>query len=174
MVKKLGPRAVPNRDEFYMGMAMMVAGKSKDPSTQCGCVIVDANNYPLGWGYNGPPRKINDKDVDWNRPAKYDLVVHAEVNAIDHSYGDLVGSTLYVTARPCKDCMLRIVHKEVEKVVFYDWISSDKESSLSNKELCAKTEEIADLGGVVLQQFEGNLNWMRERCDFLKEMGIFY
>ena len=69
--KKVPPRRVPPRDDYYMGQAFWIAAKSKDPSTQCGAIIVSRDNSPLGTGYNGPPKKINDTSVSWDRPEKY-------------------------------------------------------------------------------------------------------
>ena len=138
--KKIPPRQVPDRDSKYMGLAWIHAAFSKDPSTQVGAVIVSDDNFPLGSGYNGPPRKVDDNAFSWDRPSKenpdefskYDIIVHAEVNAIDHSCGGyLEDSTLYVTALPCPACMKEIVRKEIGRVVYMDF-QSTKSSSLQN------------------------------------------
>ena len=42
-------------DQYFMGIAMMSAERSKDPSTQVGACIVDKNNRILSMGYNGMP-----------------------------------------------------------------------------------------------------------------------
>ena len=34
-------------DEYFMGVALLAAQRSKDPSTQVGACIVDANNEPI-------------------------------------------------------------------------------------------------------------------------------
>ena len=39
-------------DEFFMGIAKLAAGRSKDPSTQVGACIVDQDNRILSIGYN--------------------------------------------------------------------------------------------------------------------------
>ena len=177
---KILPRVVPDRDSKYMGEAWMKAAFSKDPSTQVGAVIVDQNNHPLGSGYNGPPRRISDIEFSWERPpandpdafSKYDVVVHAEINAIDHCYSDPVGATLYVTAMPCPDCMLEIVRKEIQRVVYYDF-QSTANSSLQNSYWREKTQKIADLGRVRMEVFEGNLNWVPDWIARLRDLGIF-
>lgn len=168
------PREVPDRDEFYLGLAFYMAGKSKDPSTQCGAVIVAPNNFPLGWGYNGPPKKMDDQEIDWSRPNKYKYIKHAEVNAIDHSCGDTTGSTIYVTGRPCPGCMLEIVSAEISTVIFYPFKPKDgKSSMLGNDEIWAETQDIARRGHVELLEFSGDLNWVEERYLFMKGMGMF-
>ena len=42
-------------DEYFMGVALLAAKRSKDPNTQVGACIVDANNIILSTGYNGFP-----------------------------------------------------------------------------------------------------------------------
>ena len=39
--------------EYFMGIAQVVAGKSKDPSTKVGCVFVGHHQNILATGYNG-------------------------------------------------------------------------------------------------------------------------
>jgi dCMP deaminase len=177
---KVNPRIVPDRDSKYMGEAWMKAAFSKDPNTQVGAVIVDSNNMPLGSGYNGPPRKIIDSSFSWERPpkenpdafSKYDVIVHAEINAIDHSLcSDLSGSTLYVTAMPCPSCMLEIVRKEISRVVYYDFQSSQT-SSLQNSDWREKSVKLATMGHVRLDLFKGNLNWIPDWIKRLKDLGI--
>ena len=130
--KKVPPRAVPDRDSKYMALAWIIAGFSKDPNTQCGAMLIDSLNNPLGWGYNGPPRLIDDKSFSWSRPDKYDKIIHAEINALRHAVGDASGSTLYVTGLPCRRCMLHIIEAEVERVVYTNF-ESDQDSLLHNQ-----------------------------------------
>jgi dCMP deaminase len=173
------PRTTPDRDSRYMGEAWLKAAFSKDPSTQVGAVIIDKNNVPLGSGYNGPPRLIDDKSFSWERPApdtqglsKYDLVVHAEINAMDHCQGnDLTGATLYVTALPCPDCMLEIINKQLHRVLYFDFQSS-LSSSLQNATWRDKSFAMAQRAGIQLEKFTGNLNWIPEWVQRLKDIGI--
>lgn len=166
------PRKVPDKADFYMGMAFMIASRSKDPKTQCGAVIVSADNEPLGSGFNGPPRRINDNQVDWSRPAKYGKIRHAERNAISHSDKRLLpGSTLYITDKPCPPCMLEIAEHELAKVVYFP-LQRDDKSMLSHQNM-DETDEIADMWKVQLIEYSGNLNWMRDRILWMKQMGVF-
>ena len=43
-------------DEYFMGVALLAAKRSKDPNTQVGACIVDKNNVILTTGYNGFPK----------------------------------------------------------------------------------------------------------------------
>ena len=42
-------------DEYFMGIALLSAMRSKDPSTQVGACIVNAQNKIMSVGYNGRP-----------------------------------------------------------------------------------------------------------------------
>lgn len=181
MAKKVPPRSTPDRDSRYMGQAWMMASFSKDPNTQVGAVIVRNDNTPLGSGYNGPPSDIDDKSFSWERPpkndpdafSKYDLVRHAEMNAIGYSGNeDFSDSTLYVTALPCPRCMLEIVDKGFKRVVYFDY-QGTKGSSLVNTKWRDKSFKIAELGKVNLMSFRGNINWILDWTEKMKELGIF-
>ena len=171
---KTPPRKVPDRDQYYMGQAFLIMAKSKDPATQNGAIIVSQDNCPIGTGYNGPPASYDDDDLDWSRPNKYPHMVHAEHNAIDHCQLPLLlpGSTIYVTARPCKVCMLYIVNKGIKKVIFFPR-ACDSGSSINQDadivdDIVKKTK-----GKVELVEFKGNLNWMRDHMLLLEDLGIF-
>ncbi len=170
--KKIPPRLTPDRDSKYMGLAWMMAGFSKDPSTQMGSIIVDADNTPLGWGYNGPPSDIPDDSFSWERPEKYAFIKHAEDNAIDHSHGVLVNATLYVTGLPCKACILDIVSKKIKHVIYMER-TYDKHSMQSVSEDIKVVHDIAEKAGVTLQAFEGNIGWVFDWVLHLKALGIF-
>lgn len=181
VTKKISPRRVPDRDAKYMGLAWFYASFSKDPNTQVGAVIVDEYNYPLGSGYNGPPRLVPDDSFSWERPgspedfSKYDVVVHAEINAIDHSCTkDLTNATLYVTALPCPHCMLEIARKEMGRVVYFDLKRNDPGSMFhQTQKWAARSMKIAEMAQIKVEKFTGNVAWMPDWILRLKELGVF-
>lgn len=74
-------------DEFFMRVAMAAAMRSKDPNTQVGACIADANHRILSVGYNGTPSALNDDEFPWETADdplldKHSYVIHAEANAI--------------------------------------------------------------------------------------------
>ena len=76
-----------NWDQYFMGIALLSAERSKDPSTQVGACIVGEDNRILSVGYNGMPQGCDDDDMPWGRDgspldSKYIFVCHAELNAI--------------------------------------------------------------------------------------------
>lgn len=172
-------RTVPCRDRKYMGLAWFYASYSKDPDTQVGAVIVGKNNKIVGIGYNGPPECINDDEVNWNRPEKgskhlnkLDLMKHAESNAIRYSHADkIIGSTLYVTALPCPNCMLDIICSGIKKVVYFDF-RGDVGSSLRDESFRSKTFEIAESGSVLISKFKGDIRWVKDWISKLEELDV--
>ena len=94
-------------DEYFMGVAILSAQRSKDPGTQVGACIVSDENRIMTVGYNGMPRFCSDDLFPWDREGdalntKYMFVCHAELNAILNYRGtSLEGSKMYVTLFPC-------------------------------------------------------------------------
>lgn len=104
----------------WIGMAEHVATWSKDPSTKVGAVIVDDHQRLLSIGWNGFPRGVADDGRLHDRPVKYSLTVHAEMNAIYNAGLNgvpLFGSTLYVYGLPvCSDCAKGVIQSGVRYV----------------------------------------------------------
>ncbi|KAK6047100.1 cytidine and deoxycytidylate deaminase zinc-binding region [Cooperia oncophora] len=103
-------------ENYFMAIAKLAAMRSKDPSTQVGCAIVNRENKVIGTGYNGFPVGISDDDLPWGKNSdnpeenKYAYVVHAEVNAIiNKSMNNIEGCTMYTTMLPCNECAKMII-----------------------------------------------------------------
>ena len=69
-------------DEYFMGIAMLSAQRSKDPSTQVGACIANHDHKILSMGYNGMPTGCSDDEMCWEREGdelqtKYPYVCHA-------------------------------------------------------------------------------------------------
>ncbi len=52
-------------DEYFMGIALLSAMRSKDNNSQVGACIVSPENKILSLGYNGMPIGCNDDDMPW-------------------------------------------------------------------------------------------------------------
>ena len=113
-----------NWDEYFMGIAMLAAKRSKDPNTQVGACIVSQDNIIISTGYNGMPKGCSDDEFPWDRDGqqdmtKYPYVVHAELNAILNANGrDLRGSRIYVALFPCNECAKAIIQSGVAEVLY--------------------------------------------------------
>lgn len=106
--------------ERFINLAKHISGWSKDPSTKVGAVIVNPElKQVIGMGYNGFPRGVSDLIERYdNRAIKYEMVVHAEVNAIIEALkrGSIEDSTLYSTFMPCPQCAALIIQSGIRQV----------------------------------------------------------
>ena len=126
-------------NDTFMNTAILFSKRSKDPSTQVGCCIVDELNRVVGIGYNGFPRNCSDSDFPWSREGvdnKYLYVVHAEQNAILNStMFSLNNCTLYTTLFPCNKCTQSIIQKGISKVIYLDNKYNDKIEFIASKKM---------------------------------------
>ncbi len=113
-------------DEYFINIAEQVAKKSKDPSTQTGCVIVDDQNRPVSFGYNGFVRGCDETKMSNERPIKYHLVVHAEMNAILFARRDLENCILYTLYAPCENCLKHIMQAGIKKIIYKNSVVESK------------------------------------------------
>lgn len=108
-----------NWDHFFIGLAKYISTASKDPSTQVGAVIVNQSRRIVGTGYNGFPKGIKDDPIRYSdRPTKYKLIIHAEINAILNAVSDIKECTLYLWPfLSCSDCTKVIIQSGITRVV---------------------------------------------------------
>lgn len=104
----------------FLELADHVAQWSKDPSTKVGCVIADEGGKVVGLGYNGFPICIRDDERLNDRSQKYDLIIHAEMNAILNATRSVEGCGLYVPFPPCIRCAVHIIQVGISEVTCYE------------------------------------------------------
>lgn len=110
-----------SRDKMFMEIAKIVAQRSKDPRTKVGAVITK-DKHIISIGYNGEPRAYT-RSFDWHTDEKYKYVIHAELNAIanaNYNSNNIVGSNIYLTLSPCKECIKLLIQFGVAKVYYLD------------------------------------------------------
>lgn len=111
-------------DEYFMGVALLSARRSKDPNTQVGACIVNEKNKIVGAGYNGLPIGCGDDDFPWQKEGdfldtKYPYICHAELNAILNNIGmDLKGCKIYTALFPCNECTKAIIQSGIREVIY--------------------------------------------------------
>ena len=151
-------------DEYFMGIAMLAARRSKDPNTQVGACIVSQDNIIISTGYNGMPKGCSDDDYPWERvgeQTKYPYVVHAELNAVLNANGrDLRGSKLYVALFPCNECAKAIIQSGVKEVYYLSDKYADSMATLASKRMMMSA-------GVKFTQLRTNLKTIT--LDFVPE-----
>src|SRR6476659_4966043 len=137
-------------DTWFLDLAHMVAQKSKDPSTKVGCVIVRPDKTIASVGFNGFPRDIEDTTERLNdRPTKYALTFHAEMNAILAAREPLKGYKLYTTLLTCDRCFLHIIQAGIKHIV-YPTPSAELEARWH--ESFEKVRQLADEADAFLQK----------------------
>lgn len=135
-------------DDYFMGIALLAAKRSKDPGTQVGACIVSGeskdclnSNTILSVGYNGLPLGCSDDAFPWVREGafletKYPFVVHAELNAILNARGtSLVGSKLYVALFPCNECCKAIIQSGIREVIYLSDKYAETDSVKASKKM---------------------------------------
>jgi dCMP deaminase len=146
-------RTVEPWDVYFMQMAELAATRSKDPSTQVGAVIVRDKRI-LASGYNGFPAGIPENPTLWERPTKYDYVVHAEANAIGDAARRGIaidGTTMYLTAFPCNKsgCARLIIASGIRKVIAKRVLAGWDDD-------CRMTSKLFELAGLEWTVLHGN------------------
>ena len=103
----------------FLRLAAEIAEFSKDPSTKVGCILVRDRRI-ISTGYNGFHRGISDSfDRLLDRDKKYEMTVHAEINAVTTAalHGvSTEGSTAYVTFQPCSRCAAVLINAGIKEV----------------------------------------------------------
>ncbi len=123
-------------------LAIEISQRSKDPNTKVGSVIWDPKDKRvISVGYNGFPSSIPDIKEIWDNRTdvgsiqKYDLVIHAEMNAILNSRCDLRGKHLFVTHMPCPICAKHIAGCGITAVIWPDGVTA-KSQNERDMEIC--------------------------------------
>ncbi len=130
-----------NWDEYFMSIAKLTAGRSKDPNTQVGACIVSQDNRVLSCGYNGAPNNFPDEKFPWEREGKpletkYMFVCHAEANAIDNFRGykkEFEGARIYVDLFPCNECAKKIIQSGIKEVIYLSDKYKDTDGTIASK-----------------------------------------
>ncbi|MGL4804011.1 MAG: deoxycytidylate deaminase [Cetobacterium sp.] len=127
-------------DEYFMGVAILSAKRSKDPGTQVGACIVTPDKRIVGVGYNGLPSGCSDDEFPWDREgdflnSKYAYVCHAELNAILNSTKNLKGCTIYVDLFPCNECAKSIIQSGISEIVYLSDKYNNTDSNTASKKL---------------------------------------
>lgn len=131
-------------DEYFMGVALMSARRSKDPNTQVGACIVSNDNKILSMGYNGFPKGCSDDVFPWTKiraeedpyNAKYFYSTHAELNAIlNYRGGSLEGAKMYVTLFPCNECAKALIQAGIQTLIYYSDKYADTPGTKASKRM---------------------------------------
>lgn len=144
-------------DEYFMGVALLSAKRSKDPNTQVGACIVNGKNKIVGAGYNGLPAGCNDDEFPWDKQGeflqtKYPYICHAELNAILNNIGmDLHGCKIYTALFPCNECTKAIIQSGITEVIYL----SDK---YENTDSARASRRMLEKSGIICRRVQTGIN----------------
>lgn len=117
------------KDQLYLGMAVLVSGRSTCSRRSVGCVIVDEDGHVLSMGYNGvasgqPHCKGGVPCPGASSKSGQNLdscqAIHAEQNAILHLSDPKKAHTVYCTVSPCMSCVKLLLGTSAKRVVFLE------------------------------------------------------
>lgn len=143
-------------DNYFMAVALLAAKRSKDPATQVGACIVNADNRIVSVGYNGFPKNCSDDEFPWDKvggfiDTKYAYVCHAELNCILNSALPIKGCKMFVTLFPCNECAKAIIQSGITEVIYLDDKNIQKEASLAALKMFKSS-------GVVVKKFHADMD----------------
>ena len=103
----------------FLDLAKHISDWSKDPSTKVGAVIFDSDKRIISVVYNGFPKNISDDPEKYlNREVKYQMVVHAEINAILFAQRNLKDCSIATWPFiSCSNCTSAIIQTGIKKIV---------------------------------------------------------
>lgn len=162
VIRQLLP--VPSWDETFMHEAYWWARRSKDPRTKIGAVLVlPGDRDPISHGYNGFARAVDDNEMSrWERPEKYEWVVHAEDNAVlncARKGQSSKGAIMYTQGVPCSRCTDACVQGGIiEIVVHKQWQEYEKKFGWEKWiESAKRSEQKLREAGIKVRVFDGVL-----------------
>ena len=133
----------PSKDEYFMGIAKLVAKRSTCVRREVGCVIVDENYRIMSTGHNGVPPKVEhctDKPCKGATCASgtgLDLcrATHAEINALLFC-GDITKVyKVYTTLMPCIQCIKAILTSNCKEILYSQGYNTDNDEEI--RKLCS-------------------------------------
>lgn len=164
-------RIRPSFDEYFMMMAFCVSARSDDQFIQHGAVIVDRDtHYIIGTGYNGTIRGLDETKVDLsNRDLRRAWMIHAEENAIlncaKHPSSLKNGAIIYITGKPCVNCLQRLINFGISEIVMVDRLGSitenDETEAMRQKliKMSRCTMRSIEVNGDIVKDLVGKLVW---------------
>ncbi|MCL1922878.1 MAG: deaminase [Propionibacteriaceae bacterium] len=128
--------AVPDWDEYFLGIAKAVSARAKCRRRKVGAVLT-LDHRIISTGYNGAPsgepdclegacpRGLLDYATvpglgDYDRPGTpgFCIAIHGEVNALLYATRDTKGATAYISEPPCPGCRKALAAAGIVRAVW--------------------------------------------------------
>ena len=142
-----------NKDDYWLGLAFMVAAGSSSNNRQ-GCILVGANNEPINFAFDG---SLSSTHAHNNSPKNEEHPIHAEMKSVLSS--SISGGTAYITHTPCYNCVIALLSCGIRRIIYF-----------STKTLDSKSTDAVYCAYGQIEEFKGNLNWMR---DYINTIDVF-
>jgi len=137
-----------SQDEYWMGIAFFLAAKSSSKQMM---IAVDDEG-----------RLVCVAQEDFVRSSQYEHNFPLEVDIIANCK-NLPICVIYSTFTPCYSMISNLVCAKLRRLVFY-----------KTKDLGRDSQDLINCNrSLILTQFTGNLNWMRDYMSILESSGIF-
>lgn len=151
--------ARPGFDERDMMLqAYAFAAHSPDPSTQNSAVLLTPNNMePIIMAFNYVPEKLQHVEGIYERPKKYDYILHAEENAIITAAVNGIktkGLVMFAPWAACKHCARVIIGAQIAEV----WTHTLEEAHNQWNEEVSVGLRLLKEAGVELHIIDGKLD----------------
>jgi len=155
--------------ELLRDAYILAAKYSHDPVTKVGAILVNQNHTIIGQGANCLPDGVTLDSSRFERPAKYDFIIHAEQNSIANAARlghSTAKATLYCPWAACTFCARMIIQAGISKVVTHKalmiqthmkWPGEIEKAHQMFKEAGVEYIEFDGVLGAVEHVFNGNL-----------------
>lgn len=118
----------PTWIQTHLMMAIIVAMRSDDAQTKCGCVLTTADHTILSTGFNGFVRGADASLLPNLRPEKYPFMIHGEMNALLNCARmgkSTINGIAYISGQPCVHCTQSLIQGGI-KSIYYTNFSAPK------------------------------------------------
>jgi dCMP deaminase len=149
----------PNWDEYFLSLAFHVSIRSEDPDIKHGAVIVDEENHILGTGYNNPIVGADNSKIPFNiRDKKRLWFLHAEENSLLNTVLRKSNCRIYVTGKPCVNCLQRIINFGIKEIIHADRMGTVTDTPETEE----MRKNLIEMSGVQIRKISMENTWLRQ------------
>lgn len=166
--RRVLPKVPPSPEDYIMGCLFMLSAASKDPFDQQAAWLINNKDQPGFFFVNTLAyQSYSSQKLSWDGEDRHLGLVTAVEGLIDKqlkhschsSYGDsLTGWTIYTLAKPSLRCVRKCAIHGIKTIVY-----GKLETQTFDEQDWADAKRLASVNTINLKEFQGNLNWMRDR-----------
>ena len=143
----------------WIKVAKAISEFSKDPSTKVGTIMVSADGRQISSGYNGWVAGCDESQMTWDRPLKYLMILHSEMNAILFSKESLKGAVAISTQAPCESCLKHMAQAGISEIHYDDSSVMRERGSDDQKEAIKRLIEAT---GIVVRNVNTDIDYIQD------------